>query len=237
MTFDVSVEFNNGELADIELQSEKEEYDFGSRAEIQAARLLTNNAKRGSNWISEKVYQISILNFQYKNDDNKEMRWYNMTDNSGGKLNDRLNVIFIDLVTIRKRHRKTPGKKLSPVEEWGLFFSYVDHENKKDLIRKITNSNEGIMAAEKIVKEMSKADNNWYIQNSIWVAKRDEQARKAAAREKGLAEGRAQSALKNSIDTATKMLIKKYPVEEIHELTGLPKEKILELQTEIQRNA
>ncbi len=27
---------------------------------------------------------------------------------------------------------------------------------------------------------MSKADNNWYIQNSIWVAKRDEQARKAA---------------------------------------------------------
>ena len=85
---------------------------------------------------------------------------------------------------------------------------------------------------------MSKADNNWYIQNSIWVAKRDEQARKAAAREKGLAEGRAQGlaegALKNSIDTATKMLIKKYPVEEIHELTGLPKEKILELQTKNQ---
>ena len=88
---------------------------------------------------------------------------------------------------------------------------------------------------------MSKADNNWFIQNSIWIAKRDEQARKTAAREKGLAEGRAQGlaegALKNSIDTATKMLIKKYPVEEIHELTGLPKEKILELQTKIQRNA
>ena len=46
MTFDVSVEFNNGELADIELQSHKEEYDYGIRAEIQAARLLTNNAKK-----------------------------------------------------------------------------------------------------------------------------------------------------------------------------------------------
>ena len=231
MTFDVSVEFDNGELADIELQTQKEEYDFGSRAEIQAARLLTNNAKIGSNWDSKKVYQISILNFQYKNDDNKEMRWYNMTDNSGGKLNDRLNIIFIDLVTIRKGYRKRPGKKLSPVEKWGLFFSYVDHENKKDLIKNISNSDEGIMAAEKIVKEMSKADNNWFIQNSIWIAKRDEQARKTAAHEKGLAEGRAEGALKNSIDTATKMLIKKYPVEEIHELTGLPKEKILELQT------
>ena len=39
---------------------------------------------------------------------------------------------------------------------------------------------------------MSKADNNWYIQNSIWIAKRDEAARKAAARRKGLEEGRAE---------------------------------------------
>ena len=192
MTFDVSVEFDDGELADIELQSQKEEYDYGNRAEIQAARLLTNNAKKGSNWISEKVYQISILNFQYKNDDNKEMRWYNMTDNSGGKLNDRLNIIFIDLVTIRKLSKKKSEKKFSPVEKWGLFFSYVDHENQKDLIKNIADSDEGIMAAERIVKEMSKADNNWYIQNSRWVAKRDEQARKTAAREKGLEEGRTQ---------------------------------------------
>lgn len=192
MTFDVSVEFNDGELADIELQSHKEEYDYGMRAEIQAARLLTNNAKRKTKWESEKVYQISILNFQYKNDDNKEMRWYNMTDSFGGKLNDRLNIIFIDLVTIRKLCRKIPEKELSPLEKWGLFFSYVDHENKQDLIKFITRNDEGIMAADKIVKEMSKADNNWYIQNSIWVAKRDENTRKAIAREKGLAEGRAE---------------------------------------------
>ena len=115
-----------------------------------------------------------------------------MTDNSGGKLNDRLNIIFIDLVTIRKLSKKKSEKKFSPVEKWGLFFSYVDHENKKDLIKNIADSDEGIMAAERIVKEMSKADNNWYIQNSRWVAKRDEQARKSAAREKGLAEGRTQ---------------------------------------------
>lgn len=74
----------------------------------------------------------------------------------------------------------------------GFFFSYVDHENKQDLIKFITRDDEGIMAADKIVKEMSKADNNWYIQNSIWVAKRDENTRKAIAREKGLAEGRAE---------------------------------------------
>ena len=195
MLFDVSVEFDNGELADIELQSHKEDYDFGTRAEILAARLLSNNAKKSKKneeWISEKVYQISILNFQYNKGDNKEMRWYNMADSSGKKLTDLLNIIFIDLVTIRKKYKENSDAKFSPVEKWGLFFSYVDDEDKKDLIEKISDSDEGIMAAEKIVKEMSKADNNWYIQNSIWIAKRDEAARKAAARRKGLEEGRAE---------------------------------------------
>ena len=107
MTFDVSVKFNNGELADIELQTQKENYDFGARAEIQVARLLTNNAKKGKNWKSEKVYQISVLNFQYKNNDKKELRWYNMADSCGEKLTERLNIIFLDLVTIRKNYQKS----------------------------------------------------------------------------------------------------------------------------------
>ena len=277
MTFDVSVEFNDGELGDIELQTHKDDYDYGMRAEIQAARLLTNNVKRKQKWESKKVYQISILNFQYKNDDNQEMRWYNMKDNSGRNLNDRLNVIFIDLVSIRKLYRKTPDKEFSPLENWGLFFSYVDHENKKDLIKKIVKTEEGLMAADKIVKDMSKADNNWYIQNSIWVAKRDEYTRKALAREKGLEEGRAEGraqglaegraegraqglaegraegltegraegrakglaegAKQNAIETAKKMIIKKYPADDISEITDLPLEKVLELQKTIDAKA
>lgn len=258
MTFDVNVEFDNGELADIELQTHKEEYDFGTRAEIQAARLLTNSAKRSKKWKSEKVYQISILNFQYNKGDNKEMRWYNMTDSSGRKLADRINIIFIDLVTIRKQYNATPEKELSSLEKWGLFFSYIDHENKKNLIQNITVSDEGLMAAEKIVKEMSKADNNWYVQNSIWVAKRDEYTRKAIAREKGLAEGRAigleegrakgraiglkegraeglaeglvKGQQQKAIETAKRMLEKEYPAEEVAELTGLTVEQVLELK-------
>ena len=249
MTFDVSVEFNNGELADIELQTQKEEYDYGMRAEVQAARLLTNNVKRKKKWESEKVYQISILNFQYKNDDNKEMRWYNMKDSSGGKLNDRLNIIFIDLVTIRKKYRNSPEKELSPLEKWGLFFSYVDHEKQKDLINKIVNTEEGIMAAEKIVKEMSKADNNWYVQNSIWVAKRDEYTRKAIAREKGLAEGRAEGrtqgiaegrvegraqgitegAHNKAIEVAKAMLADNMPLDKVALYSGLTPEQVKEL--------
>ena len=118
------------------------------------------------------------------------------------------------------------------------------------------------MAAERIVKEMSKADNNWYIQNSRWVAKRDEQARKSAAREKGLAEGRTQGlaegraqglaqglaegrekglaegrdegAQQKAMDAAINLLkMKKLSPEEIAQAQELPLEKVLELQKSI----
>lgn len=46
MTFDVCVEFDNGEISDIEMQAWKQNYDYGMRAEIMISRLLTNNAKK-----------------------------------------------------------------------------------------------------------------------------------------------------------------------------------------------
>ena len=56
---------------------------------------------------------------------------------------------------------------------------------------------------------------------------------KKAAKEEGLAEGIQQKA----IEDAKRMLIKKYPTDDISEITGLPLEKVLELQKEIIVNA
>ena len=80
MSYDISVEFENGELSDIEMQAWKQVYDYRVRAEILVSRLLSHKAKRGANWLTPKVYQISILNFHYREDDNKEMTWYTMKD-------------------------------------------------------------------------------------------------------------------------------------------------------------
>ena len=194
MIFDVSVEFDDGELADIEMQAWDREYDYGMRAEIQAARLLTNNAKKSKKWYSSKVYQISVMNFHYQKGDNKELTWYTMQDNFGNKLTDRLNIIFIDLVTIRKKG-DIPIDQLSPIERWGLFFSYVDHRDKEKraLLKELMKREEGIMAANNIVKHMSKADSNWFTQNSIYMAECDYNTMKynaeRAGMEKGLKQG------------------------------------------------
>lgn len=190
MRFDVTVEFDNGEIAEIEMQARKQNYDYGVRAEIQAARLLNNTAKKGKGWDSPPIYQISVLNFQYVKGDKQEMTWYTLKDETGHQLAERLNVIFIDLVAIRKK-LDWPVEELTPIEKWGLFLSYVDKEKNSDYIKKLIKSEDGLMAAEKIVKRMSNADDNWYIQNSRYIAERDHYTIMANARKRGLEEGRA----------------------------------------------
>ena len=64
MSFDVNVTFDDGEKAELEMQGRNQDYDYASRAEIHAAKLLSSGNKRGSSYDSPKVYQISVLNFE-----------------------------------------------------------------------------------------------------------------------------------------------------------------------------
>ena len=232
MSYDICVEFDNGELSDIEMQAWKEDYEYETRAEIQAARLLNNNAKKSDNWNSPKVYQISILNFHYRKDDNTILSWYTMKNESGIRLSDRQNIIFIDLKTIRKK-LGTPINELSPVDKWGLFFSYVDKVEYADYISELVRSEKGLMAAENTVKYMSEADDNWFFQNSCFIAERDKNTQIHNAEKRGREEGIQQGAQQKAIETATNMLRKEYPVSEISEMTGLPQEQILELKKKV----
>ena len=56
--------------------------------------------------------------------------------------------------------------------------------------------------------------------------KMDIAVKKEEAFQDGLAEGQE----KKAIESAKRMLIKKYPTDDISEITGLPLEKVLELQ-------
>ena len=236
MSFDVTVEFDDGELSDIEIQAFKQEYDFGIRSEIQAARLLNQNSKKGDNWDSPKVYQISILNFHYRKDDNKELTCYTMKDESGIELSNRLNIIFIDLKTIRKKFG-TPVDKLTAVEKWGLFFSFVDKEKNKDYISELVRSEKGIMAAENIVRYMSEADANWFTQNSRYIYERDRNTlihnAEKRGKAEGLAEGKAEGLVEGRKQAVEEMARSFYgngvSVEMIARSLGMSEAQVLEI--------
>ena len=252
MSFDIAATFDDGEQADIEVQGREYDYDYSIRAEIYAARMLNNSAKKGDNYNNKKdddvskddcekekkakkipkVYQISVFNFHFKKGDKSEMLWYTMRDQHGGELAGRLNVIFIDLLTIRKLVG-TPAQKLTPLQKWGLFLSYADDESKRDYISQIAQSEEGIMEAELIAKTMSEEEANWWRQNSRQKFWEDYYADRAAAVEKGIEQGMQQGAQKKAVETATKMLAKKYPINDIAEMTGLPLDEVLSLKEQL----
>lgn len=229
MTFDVNVEFDDGEISDIEMQAWKQNYDYGIRAEILASRLLNNKAKRSRKWEAPKIYQISLLNFHYGintdgKSDNTEIKWYTMRDKQGNRLTDRLNIIFIDLETIRDK-LFAPAAQLTPVEKWGLFFCYIDHVNVADVLRKIIKDEEGLMAAEKIVKQISKSDDNWYLQNSYYIAECDKNTSIFNAKQEGIKEGALQRAIENAVT-----LIRKYNAkpEDAAKDMNAPLDKVLD---------
>ena len=143
-----------------------------------------------SNWQAQKVYQISVLNFEYDKDDKNALSWYTMQKDTGGKLGNRLNVILFDLIKIR-RLRGMPPQKLTKLEKWGLYLALADDQGQQAYVRQITGGEKGIMAANCIVTRMSAEDAYWHRQNSYDIAMRDRNSERENAIRKGLEEGRA----------------------------------------------
>ena len=82
------------------------------------------------------------------------------------------------------------------------------------------------MAADKIVKHMSKTDDNWYVQNSIWVAKRDAYSIKENAKIKARQEGRKDA----QIEVAKNALALSLPIEQISKISGLSEKEIIKIK-------
>ena len=111
-----------------------------------------------------------------------------MKSQSGAELAGRLNVVFIDLLEIKKLFG-TPVEQLTPLQKWGLFLSYADDGSKADYISQIANSEEGIMEADRIAQRMSEEDANWFRQNSIDIARRDYNSTMEHYQQMGLEKG------------------------------------------------
>ena len=156
-----------------------------------------------------------------------------MKSKNGQTLAEHLNVIFLDLLEIKKLVG-TPVSELTPVQKWGLFLSYADDEKQVAYINKIAESEKGIMKAERIVGRMSEEDSNWFRQFSIDTYRRDQNAIREATIKEGLNEGLKKGRNEKALETAENLIkMKILTVEQIAQATSLPPEKIQELQKSI----
>ena len=96
-----------------------------------------------------------------------------------------------------------------------------------------------------VLKNISRDEINWYHETRYWMYISDEKSMISSAEERGLERGMKQGlqqgikqgiqqgAQQQAIETAINMLKKKYPVDEIADLTGHTVEKVLELQSQL----
>ena len=108
-------------------------------------------------------------------------------------------------------------------------YDKILNKEQKSFLQLVTSNESTSAFADKIVKLVEDAKHNtqWRKQFMDFKHYMSQSFRKG--KEAGLQEG----AQNKAVEAATNMLKKKYPTSDICEITGLPLEKVLELQKEI----
>ena len=200
VSYDILCTLNNRQIVNIEMQAFNQAYDYGMRAEHQVSRLEVAGLEKGDSWQkAPKVYQISVLNFVHKNefepdtqsdvksDKDSGISHYCMRSESGKILSGLLNVIFIELPVVIKK--ETTIEQNTSLENWAIFLKAADNPNKKALIKKLTETEEGLMQAQKSLSAISANRDLWLDEYRYEVFERDRKSSIEAGEQRGFERG------------------------------------------------
>lgn len=222
--FDLNCEIDGTEFANIEIQNYNSNHNFEKRAEYYCAHLLNYHVPEGLPWNKvPQVYQISILNFIRETSLDKEIFYYKFRSEDGLPLEDRQNIIFIELPKIKKIMKEISEnydkiQKLTPTQKWCIFMLYASKEEFASLVKEIAKSEEGIMSAVKTLDKISQDYIAWKQQFDQLMLENDrltlleeaEEAKKQARAtgwEEGIKEGREEG-IKEGLEQGIKEGIK-----------------------------
>ena len=235
--YDINCEFDDGTLAQIEIQGEDKNHAFGKRVEYYVSRLTSSLASIGDEWDKlPQAYQISVLDFYFDSTNDNPIHHYTMVDTSdGSKLPGILNVIFMELPKAVKFGRNEDIKTLPSAVKWCKFLKEADAPEKQDLINELARSEEGIMEAAKTLSKISQDRWRWIMQGRIEGEKRDYITGINAAKREGRAEGREEGAHETAIANAKNALAMGLSPKQASQITALSLEQVLALKEELNR--
>lgn len=215
--------------AEIEMQARRQAYDYGKRAEYQAARLASSRLKRGSDWDkAPTVYQISVLDFEYKpksgaTSPNAVSR-YAMRTKDGRELANALNIVFIELPKVAKLESTLETN--TALENWGIFLKDADDPEKRELIQQLVQKERGLMEAHKALSLISADDKLWFAQFRQETAERDSISDRNATLAEGRVEGEAKGRAEGKREAASNMLADGVSPDLIAKYSGLTLEEV-----------
>jgi predicted transposase/invertase (TIGR01784 family) len=128
---DVNVTFNDGEVADLEMQVGKSDDDLKRRAALYSAALLSGQSKRGKSYKEiKRVYQIFFLNcVLFPGSGRLPRRYSYREEKEGDRLTEAVEIIFYELPKLEQRVRdyfagKAGTETLREDEKWCIYMRY-----------------------------------------------------------------------------------------------------------------
>ncbi|MCR4734200.1 MAG: Rpn family recombination-promoting nuclease/putative transposase [Treponema sp.] len=189
--FDLTCKTKLGnKILNIEMQGKNDLNSFDNRSEYHVAHLLNHFVTKGTQWkdVPEAI-MISVLNFIYDDTPKRGLLEYTMRLEEGrGLKSARLKIIYFELPKY-KEIPDMPLEKLTAVEKWAKFFLYANCKEKVGYIRKLAESEVGIMYAQTVLDSISQSDAEWRQERDYIDAVNTELSIRMEAQEKGYEEG------------------------------------------------
>ena len=244
--FDITCILDEREGVNIEMQGVNCQNSYDKRAEYNAAHLMNHFISKGSEWKDvPKCFQISVLNFIYDDSSRKAVSHYTMKTADGRELSSRLNVYFLELPKL-KNIRDTNVKRLTRAERWIKFFLYANKKEGRNLIKKLSELEEGIMQAKRVLDFLSEDELNWQREWAEIKRVNDELTMLGASRregikegikqgieqgiKQGLTQGLEQGLEQGKLESAMNLYQNGVSFDVIEKCTGITKEQILQKQ-------
>jgi len=230
---DVHVTFNDGEIADLEMQVKKTGDDLKTRAEAYTAMLLSSQTKKGNLYKEvRRVYQIFFLNcVLFPNSAKLPRRYSYYEEEEHDRLSNVTEIIFYEFPKLERKVQElleSGGnyKTLSEEVKWCIFMRYRHEKNAVSLINELCREEEGIMFAEKALTKVSR-DYRKYARNMAIIKNSMDYA--SDTYYKGKIEGETIGYERANLEIARKMKARGHPFAEIAEDTGLSEETVAHL--------
>jgi predicted transposase/invertase (TIGR01784 family) len=234
--FDISVRFNDGELANVEMTVNPKQ-DEALRFEYYTARLFITQEIRGKDRSFRDLmpsYHLSFLCENLYPDREWLHRFVYYDPENRMKMGGRTVILTVELKKFMLLGEAKPAEKLDCLERWGFYMVYYRVYEKHNILQKIITMDDGIAAADKVMQSFTEDQ-----QEALAALARDKfdfDAReelhdmKRAARAEGLAEGRAEGREEGRAESleeiARNALAKGIALELINDITGLGMETL-----------
>ena len=224
--FDINCKAENGELVDVEICFNPDVFE-PVRLEFYAAKLYCRQDIKGSDKNYKdlnQTYQIAILaNMKFFKDDAYFHTFEYYDPIRTVSLGGRTRIITLELSKLEHIVKK-PIDEMAVSERWAVFIEYLTNKEKRGTINKILQQDEGIAMANQVLMTISKDEHESARLLSEYKYQVDMQSKLVTAKREGQEEERHKI-----LDNARNALAKGYPIETIHDITGLDTETIRNL--------